>query len=332
MATYAQLNDEIKKQAAQVSDSGALGGHLKDYNQAMTQLSQVKENLPVYDNRYDSALQSLFDELANYKAFSYDSRGDALYQSYKQSYTDAGKMAMQHTMGQAAALTGGYGSSYGQAVGQQQYNAYLQKLNEVLPETYNMAYQQYQDGRNALQEQYNRTGQLVENEYKKYQDSMDQYYRELDYWQNSADTAYNRYQQEEQLAYDRQQDEYAKQQDVYDRLADMIVTMGYVPDADELAAAGMSDSHYQAYLNYYNISNGGTAGGGRGRSNKKNGEDNDLYAQMLADQKAMIDKGKSVETINGSLSNNAVSNGLSIEETRKMMEELTNYAASKGKV
>ena len=44
-----------------------------------------------------------------------------------------GKQAMQDTMGQAAALTGGYGSTYGQAVGQQQYDAYLQNLNDEVP-------------------------------------------------------------------------------------------------------------------------------------------------------------------------------------------------------
>ena len=37
-------------------------------------------------------------------------------------------------MGQAAALTGGYGSTYGEQVGQQAYNAYLQNLNDIVPQ------------------------------------------------------------------------------------------------------------------------------------------------------------------------------------------------------
>lgn len=329
MATYTDLKDETLEKREQNIGGMGVADHLNQYGQAMNRLTAVKDNLPTYDKTYDSALQSLFDDLANYEKFQYDSRGDALYQAYKQSYTDAGKMAMMDTMGQASALTGGYGSSYGQAVGQQQYSAYLQKLNDVLPETYGMAYRQHQDGRNALQEQYNMTQQLADDEYRKYQDRLGAYYKELGYWQDAADTAYNRYQNAEQQAYDRQQD-------AYDRLADMIVNTGYVPDADDLAAAGMKDREYQAYLNYFNMMNAPSAsssgGGRRSSKKKKNEEDNSRYDEMLAEQKKMIDLGKSIEVINGGISNNAVSNGLSVEETRRIMEELTNYAVSKGKV
>jgi hypothetical protein len=63
-----------------------------------------------------------------------------------------GKAAMEDTMGQAASLTGGYGSSYAQNVGHQAYDAHLQNLNDVIPELYQMAYDQYQDqGKELLQ-------------------------------------------------------------------------------------------------------------------------------------------------------------------------------------
>ena len=56
---------------------------------------------------------------------------------------------MQDTMGQAAALTGGYGSSYAQTAGQQTYQNYMQQLQEQLPELYNMELQRYnQEGEN----------------------------------------------------------------------------------------------------------------------------------------------------------------------------------------
>ena len=41
---------------------------------------------------------------------------------------------MKDTMGQAAALTGGYGSSYAESSAQQQYDAYLQQLGDIVPE------------------------------------------------------------------------------------------------------------------------------------------------------------------------------------------------------
>ena len=57
---------------------------------------------------WDEALQAYL----NREDFQYDVNADALYQQYKDRYVELGKDAMEDTMGQAAALTGGYGSSY----------------------------------------------------------------------------------------------------------------------------------------------------------------------------------------------------------------------------
>lgn len=234
---------------ADYSDYGA------QYNNAMSKLEQLKSGLPSYDPSYDQALQSLFDEIMGYEKFSYNTRDDMLYQNYKQQYASAGRLAMEDTMGQAAALTGGYGSSYGQAVGQQQYGEYMKQMNDVLPELYDMAYQRYQGDYQALQNRYAMTGQLAEDEYRKYQDRLSAYYQELDYWQDTADTAYNRQQYADEQEYQRQQDAYQKQLDAYDRLSEMIIMMGYTPTAEELQAAGMSDGQFRAYLNYYQMQN-----------------------------------------------------------------------------
>jgi len=340
MATYTELENEKQKQSVErIADPAYSTDHrdyLGQYNDAMDRLNFIKQNLPTYDASYDRALQDLFDEITGYEKFRYNTREDTLYQAYKQSYTDAGRLAMQDTMGQAAALTGGYGSSYSQTAGQQQYSAYLQKLNEVLPETYGMAYRQYWDEKDALQDRYAMTGQLAEEEYQKYQDLLNAYYQELDYWQEAADTAHDRYQYADEQAYDREQDAYKKQQDAYDRLAELIMATGYKPNKDELSASGMSEGHMKAYLNYYkkmgaSSSSGGGGRGGSGGSAKKNTQSS-LFDRMLSDAKALIDKGKSVEEVNGSLSNNAVENGLSISETSELMKALTEYAIATGKL
>lgn len=344
MATYTSLDEIKKKQQVQGQTAAAsataaekvdYSDYTAQYNQAMDKLGQLKQAMPTYDASYDRALQDLFDEIMNYEKFSYNTRDDMLYQAYKQSYTNAGKLAMQDTMGQAAALTGGYGSSYSQAVGEQQYGAYLQKLNEVLPETYGMAYQQFQDEKSGLQNRYSMMGQLAEEEYQKYQDRLSSYYQEMGYWQDAADTAYERQQYADQVAYDREQDAYAKQQDAYDRLAEMIMTLGYTPNAEDLAAAGMKDSEYQAYLNYYKSANATSSGGSGGRVSKKKtkkDEEESLYDRMLSEAKGLIDRGADVEEVNGSLASNVVTNGLSVNETREILVELTNYAAKTGKL
>ena len=98
----------------------------------------------------DAELERLYAAITGRPAFSYDPASDPVYNSYAQSYQRRGRLAMRDTMGQAAALTGGYGSSYAQSVGQQQYDSYLQSLGEALPELYGMAWQRYNAEGDAL--------------------------------------------------------------------------------------------------------------------------------------------------------------------------------------
>ena len=98
----------------------------------------------------DEALQAYL----NREDFQYDLNADALYRQYKDRYQELGRTAMEDTMGQAAALTGGYGSSYAQNVGQQAYQRYLKELDDVIPELYQLAYDRYQSKADALYQTY----------------------------------------------------------------------------------------------------------------------------------------------------------------------------------
>jgi hypothetical protein len=94
---------------------------------------------------------ALYDKYTKRDPFSYDFNADALYQQYKDRYMQQGKMAMQDVMGQAAAMTGGYGNSYAASVGNQAYQQSLQQLNDVIPELYQLAYNRYnQEGQDML--------------------------------------------------------------------------------------------------------------------------------------------------------------------------------------
>lgn len=115
----------------------------------------VQQNLnTAYDSKYDEQLADLYNQITQRKPFEYSTDDDMLYQQYLQKYTQQGQQAMRDTMGQAAALTGGYGSSYGQAVGQQTYDAYLQQLNDILPELQDAAYKRYTAEGDRLNQQY----------------------------------------------------------------------------------------------------------------------------------------------------------------------------------
>ena len=104
--------------------------------------------------------QEALDAYMNRPDFRYDANGDALYRHYKDRYTELGKTAMQDTMGQATALTGGYGSSYAQNVGQQAYQSYLSKADDVIPALYQLAYDRYRDKGDRLYKTYQSWAEL----------------------------------------------------------------------------------------------------------------------------------------------------------------------------
>lgn len=179
--------------------AGRLGNLERGYSpsgavsQAKAYLQQVQSRRPgAYQSRWDAELDSLYDQITNRKPFQYDLNQDALYQQYKEQYQRLGRTAMQDTMGQAASLTGGYGSTYAEQVGQQTYNAYLQSLNDIVPELYDRAYGRYQD---EGQDLYNRYGLVSDREnmdYSKYRDTVSDYYNDLADARSSYDSEWNK--------------------------------------------------------------------------------------------------------------------------------------------
>ncbi|MBQ3215373.1 MAG: hypothetical protein IJB11_04555 [Oscillospiraceae bacterium] len=133
-------------------------------------------------------LDELTDRILNREKFSYDLNGDAFYNQYKDKFTQQGKLAMMDTMGQAAALTGGYGSSYAQRVGQQTYQGYLQGLNDKVPELYQLALDNYDRQGDALTQQYGLLADLDAKDYSRHRDAVaDQQYQQQMAYQKERD-------------------------------------------------------------------------------------------------------------------------------------------------
>lgn len=238
---------------------------------------------PTYAGTFEGKLNDIFDRIQNREPFSYDVNGDPLYQSYKDRYIQGGKLAMKDTMGQAAALTGGYGNTYGQQVGQQAYNAYLQNLSAVIPELYDRAYGKYKDEGDDLKDQYTMLGQMRDDEYGRYRDDVGDWEYDQKVASEREQEDYNRRTAEEAMAYQRQQQAYAN-------LVAMIKASGSTPTDEQLAAAGMTRADANALrdefnrqvaaeqaaaelaareteariANYYNSGSGGSGGGGGG--------------------------------------------------------------------
>ena len=161
--------------------------------QAQAYLNQVQSRRPgEYQSQWDGELTELYNRIANRKPFSYDIGTDPVYQQYREQYQRQGRLAMQDTMGQAAALTGGYGSTYGEQVGQQAYNAYLQNLNDVVPDLYNAAYNRYRDEGADLYNQYGLLSDRENQAYSRYRDTVNDYYSDLSDARSAYDSAYSR--------------------------------------------------------------------------------------------------------------------------------------------
>lgn len=122
-------------------------------------------------------LELVKQHIKDYGDFSYDVNGDALYQQLKDQYIQQGKLAMQDTMGQASAMTGGYGNSYAQSAGQQAYQGQLDNLNDMVPQLYQMALDRYTMGKEDL---YNQYGLLMQEYEKEYGLHSDEYQKLMD--------------------------------------------------------------------------------------------------------------------------------------------------------
>ena len=225
----------IKKEERSAAEAPA-------YAETMAALKQAEQELPDFTSSYDGEIGRLFEKIVQRPAFRYDAESDPLFNSYRDRYAREGRLAMQDTMGQAAHLTGGYGSSYGQTVGQQQYDAYLQKLGDAMPELYGAALKKWQAEGEQLSGQFNAASALAEREYGRARDKA------------------ARASEIEQKGYDRRQT-------AYKNLVEIISKSGYEPESAELAAAGMSKAQADALRNEYLRVNGllpVAAGGGGG--------------------------------------------------------------------
>ena len=170
----------VAKPNEQYSD--AQSPYAAQINEAQNRLNNAEWNKPrAYQSAYNDRINALIDDMANRK-FSYDINGDALYNQYKNQYMTQGKQAMQDSMAQAALLTGGYGNSYGAAVGNQAYQSYLNQLNDRIPELYNLALSRYNTETTDKQNLYNMmSGQEAQN-YAQYRDRVADYQADRGYY------------------------------------------------------------------------------------------------------------------------------------------------------
>lgn len=214
------------------------------YREALAALQAARNEIPTYKGTHDDRLNEIYQQILGREPFRYDAANDVMYQQYADNAQRNGQLAMRDTMGQAAAMTGGYGNSYAATAGNQAYLAYMEDVNRMLPEFYGMARDAYDAEGERLMTEYALTEDLSDEEYNRYLNDLDEYYRRVSLLKDEADDAYNRKIYEEKTAYERAQD-------AYDRMAERIAGSGRMPNEAELAAVGMSREEAESYYDIY---------------------------------------------------------------------------------
>lgn len=228
--TTTKKKEELENQQNQTTTQQTAPAQSSTVQQAQNQLMQLTGRN--YQSQWQPQINSMMDQYLNRDKFSYDLNADALYNQLRDQYALMGQQAMMDTIGQTTALTGGYGNSYAQSVGQQAYQGYMQQLSDKVPDLYQLALDQYM----------NEGNQMLDNmSVMMQQDSID---------------------------YDRYRDQMADQDAAFDKLLGLMTEYGYKPTEGELAYAGLTDAQYRAIMglpdpNAVSSGGGGSSGGGK---------------------------------------------------------------------
>ena len=115
-----------------------------------------------YSSQYAGQIDAALNNVTNFK---YDPLQDASYKALAKVYTANGDRAAKSSMADAAALNGGYGTSYAVSAAQQMRNQYNSELASRIPELEQNAYNRNLNTLSALRE-------ADDTAYGRYRDSV----------------------------------------------------------------------------------------------------------------------------------------------------------------
>lgn len=163
-------------------------------NKYKNELDDVEDSKPgPYQSAYESTINEILNTIKNKGQFDVknDANYNALYDQYRQKYEAQANKAMMDTLASANAATGGYGSTYGQAVAQQAYDNTMQGLNGQNMNLLNLAYQMYSDDR---ANDYNKLTAYQGQDntmYGRYRDTVSDWQKDRDYYANQYQQNYS---------------------------------------------------------------------------------------------------------------------------------------------
>lgn len=247
MATYeeeklkeAQLKPEQQQTPSTAqATQGTLtqGAETPTVSNAQKYLQSIIDGKPgEYQSSYAPQIKDLYDKIMNRGQFAYDINKDPKYAALKQQHMQTGRQAMEDTVGQMAGLSGGYGNSYAQAAGQQQYQEYLKSLMGYVPQLEEAAYDRYSREGQEQMEMLSMLQGMESEEFNQYRAMLSDYLSGQEMGMAQKEAAFSR--------------------------ALTMMQMGVTPNAELLAQAGLTEEEASKILARMN--GGGSGGAGSG--------------------------------------------------------------------
>lgn len=278
---------------------------------AQQQLQQIMDQKPKgYTSKYGPQLDNILQQITNPEKFQYSFNGDEMFKNYADVYTQKAKQAAADTMGQATALTGGYGNSYAQAAANQQYQQALLPLYDRGMELYDRAYGRYKDQQQGLMDQFGVLQDADQTAYGRYRDEVGDWQGERDYYTGRADT-------EAERDFSR----YANERDYYTGLA-QVENADYRNEQERQEAIRQYEQNFAENQRQFDL---------QLAENKRQWDKEFEYNKMSEEKKYAYNYACSILQ-NGKMPSDAILKqaGLSREDAQKMMKQVAAAGGGRG--
>lgn len=266
----------------------------------LQRLNKLENNAPgEFQSQYSDDIQNIINSIKNREQFKTDDvfKSD-LYTTMRDQAIQNGQKSMRDTMGSATAATGGYGSTYSQAAGQQAYDNALSNFNNTTLDIYDRVYNQYLQEGQELYNQLNMYNNQDSIDYNRYRDTVADYQADRNYYAGRYDSSWNQdmsqYQQDqamqqwaENYAYQKTQDALAQQnwqtQFDYQKQQDALAQQNWQAQFDyqkEQDAKQLALAYSKA-----RSSGSGKSGSSKGKSKTYSSDDLVKFAKDLLNEK-----------------------------------------------
>lgn len=271
---------------------------------AREQVNAWESKIPTgeYKGTYSAQIDKLVSDYLGRDKFNYNPNSDSVYQQLRDSQLSAGKTAMQDTLGNATALSGGNNNSSAQVAAQQVYNNYAKGVSDAIPQLEQNAYNRYQaEGAQKLQD-ISLLQSRDDTEYSRYQANLQNIQNFLNYyygkyqgeqardeanfqnafmeWQTKLNAGQTDYWNQAQMDYQIGRDNVTDKQNensVLMNLGWQKLQAGVRPNKSELVALGMTAAEADkiiANIQTQSVSKGGGSGNSSSGGSKSSSSGN----------------------------------------------------------